>query len=94
MSKNRPHQPILAVTSDPETYTQLPLLWGVTPLLMTNTGTPDEILDRAVRQSCRTGLLRDGDLLIIIAVNPHPVGVVTRASNVLRIATVQQTCLG
>ncbi|OPZ80134.1 MAG: Pyruvate kinase [bacterium ADurb.Bin429] len=94
VSKNRPHQPILAVTSNPETCTQLPLLWGVTPMLVTNSGTPDEVLDRAVRQSCRAGLLHDGDLLIITAVNPHPVGVVTRASNVLRIATVQQKCLG
>jgi pyruvate kinase len=94
VSKNRPRQPILAITDCPDTYTQLPLLWGVTPMLVSQNGTQDEMLDRAVRQSCRAGLLEDGDLLIIIAVNPHPVGVVTRASNVLRIATVQQKCLG
>jgi pyruvate kinase len=94
VSKNRPRQPILAMTPDPATCTQLPLLWGVTPVLVANNGSPDEMLDRAVRQSCRAGILEDGDLLIIIAVNPHPVGVVTRATNVLRIATVQQKCLG
>ena len=34
VSKSRPHQPIIAVTGEPVTYTQLPLLWGVIPVLV------------------------------------------------------------
>lgn len=94
VSKSRPHQPILAITANPETYTQLPLLWGVTPFLIPGTTTLDEMLDRAVRASCKVGIVEDGDLLIIIAVSTQPVGVVTRSSNILRIAHVQQRCLG
>ena len=90
VSKSRPHQPIVAITPTPETYTQLPLLWGVTPLLVPQDGSPDEMLDRAVRTASRLGIVQDGDLLVIIAVTTQPVGVVTRASNVLRIAHVRQ----
>ncbi|MHB9133578.1 MAG: pyruvate kinase [Armatimonadota bacterium] len=94
VSKSRPKQPIIAMTGNPDTYTQLPLLWGVTSFLVTQSGTTDDMLDRAVRSACRTGLLEDGDLLIIVAVAMQPVGVVTRSSNVLRIARVMQKCLG
>ena len=91
VSKSRPHQPILAVTANPETNTQLPLLWGVTPFLVKQSEQPDEMIDRAVRVACHDGLLADGDLLVIVAVNPHPLGIITRASDILRLATVKKT---
>lgn len=94
VAKSRPHQPILAITAEPATYTQLPLLWGVTPMLATNVTNTDEMLDRAVRNGCRLGLLKDGDLIIVVSVAAQAVGVVTRASNMLRIAHVRQRCLG
>ena len=90
VSKSRPHQPIIALTDNPDTYTQLPLLWGVTPLLIRDSATADEMLDRAVRQGCKMKILADGDMLVIVSVTSQPVGVVTRASNLLRIATVRQ----
>lgn len=78
------------MTSNPQTYTQLALLWGVEPMLVTETRNADEKLDRGVRQSCTKQILEDGDMLVIIAVTSQPVGVVTRSSNVLRIAYVRQ----
>jgi len=90
VSKSRPHQPIIAVTHHPETYTQLPLLWGVTPVLVSQDGSVDEMLDRAVRMAVKLKLVENGDLVVIIALTTQPVGVVTRASNVLRIAHVLQ----
>jgi len=90
VSKSRPRQPIIAMTGLPETYTQLPLLWGVTPILVPLRESTDEMLDHAVRQSVKRGIVQNGDLLIIVAVTTQPVGVITRASNVLRIAHVQQ----
>jgi pyruvate kinase len=90
VSKSRPHQPIIAITANADTYTQLPLLWGVTPILIKQSANADEMLDRGVRQACKLQLIADGDMLVIISVTSHAVGVVTRASNVLRIATVRQ----
>ncbi len=90
VSKNRPHQPIIAVTGEQDTYTQLPLLWGVTAVLVPQWPNADEMLDQAVREACKRGIVANGDLIIIVAVTGQPVGVVTRASNVLRIAHVQQ----
>lgn len=90
VSKSRPRQPILATTWKPETYSQLPLLWGVTPFLVTKSDNTDEMLDRAVRAACRGGLVHDGDLIIVVSVTPHAVGIVTRATDILRIAHVHR----
>lgn len=90
VSKSRPHQPIIALTGEQATYTQLPLLWGVTPILVPQRQNTDEMLDQAVREGCKRGIVCNGDLIIIVAVTAQPVGVVTRACNVLRIAHVQQ----
>lgn len=89
VSKNRPQQPIIAVTSVPETYTQLPLLWGVKAVLAPGGESPEETVDRAVRVAVRIGAAKDGDLVIVVAVDQLPLGVVTRASDTLRIARVR-----
>jgi len=90
VSKSRPHQPVLAATMLPETFTQLPLLWGVTPFLGTENESTDQMVDRAVRHAASAGMVKDGDIVVIVSVTPQPVGVVTRASNVLRIAHVRR----
>ncbi len=92
VSKSRPHQPIIAVTGEAETYTQLPLLWGVTPIKVPVRQNADDMLDQAVREACKRDIVTNGDLIIIVALTTQPVGVVTRASNVLRIAHVEQRC--
>jgi pyruvate kinase len=94
VSKSRPHQPIFAITANPETATQLPLLWGVTPMLVAESESQDEIVDRGVRNACGRGLVADGDLLVIVSVNAQPVGVVTRATESLRLAHVRQRGCG
>jgi len=93
VSKSRPLMPILALTAIPETATQLPLLWGVTPILVPPSDNVDEMLDHAVRTACAKGLVADSDLIIVVSVSDHPVGVITRSSNTLRIANVRQRCL-
>ena len=35
-------------------------------------------------------MVQDGDLLILIAVNTHSIGIMTRASDILRIAYVRR----
>lgn len=91
VSKSRPTQPIIALTPNEATYTQLPLLWGVTPLLAPQKADSDEMLDRGVRETCKLNIVTDGDLIIIVSVTSKPVGVVTRASNLLRVAHVRIT---
>lgn len=92
VSKSRPKQPIFALTQNQQTYTQLALLWGVTPFYIQSSGaSDDEMLDRMVRRACTLKILTDGNLLVILAVTSQVVGVVTRASNILRIAHVRQT---
>ena len=90
VSKSRPRQPIVAATMLPETYTQLPLLWGVTPFMGTEDESDDQMVDRAVRHAASAGMVQDGDVVVIVSVTPQPVGVVTRASNILRIAHVRK----
>ncbi len=90
VSKSRPHRPIIAVTSDPATFTQLPLLWGVTPILTPETGNVSEMLDLSVRAACRQGIVSNGDLIVVVSVTAQPLGVITRASNILQIAHVVQ----
>jgi pyruvate kinase len=94
VSKSRPHQAIIALTTNPVTQTQLPLLWGVTPFLIQGAENSDEMLDRGVREACKRNIVKDNDLLVIVAVTSQPVGVVTRASNLLRIAHVRQKNCG
>ncbi|MHB0934930.1 MAG: pyruvate kinase [Armatimonadota bacterium] len=90
VAKSRPRQPVIAATMQPETLTQLPLIWGVTPFLGTENETTDQMVDRAVRHAASAGIVQDGDIVVIVSVTPQPVGVVTRASNILRIAHVRQ----
>jgi len=89
VSKSRPRRPIIAATKLPATITQLPLLWGVTPFLGMENEDDDQMVDRAVRYAVARGLAQDGDIVVIVSVTPQPVGVVTRASNILRIAHVR-----
>jgi pyruvate kinase len=89
VSKSRPRVPVLAITGNAATHTQLPLLWGVTPIFVPQAEELDDTLDRAVRTAVRCKLLDDGDLIIVVAVAHHAVGVVTRSSELLRIAHVR-----
>jgi len=90
VAKSRPRQPIIAATQQAALLTQLPLLWGVTPFLGTEDETDDQMVDRAVRHAASAGMVNDGDIVIIVSVTPQPVGVVTRASNLLRVAHVRK----
>jgi pyruvate kinase len=90
ISKSRPEQMIVAVTDVPETLTRMPLYRGVIPLLVSDELTREEMLERAVRHALKLKLLKDGDVVVAVSVNAQPLGVITRASNILRIAHVVQ----
>jgi pyruvate kinase len=90
ISKSRPEQPVVAVTDNPETLTRMPLYRGIIPMLASNELTREEMLERAVLHALKLKLLKDGDVVVAVSVNAQPLGVITRASNILRIAHVVQ----
>jgi pyruvate kinase len=67
VSKYRPKAPILAITQHYHTLLRLCLLRGVVPVLGDRVTTTDEMFDSAIRNSGRTGLVRQGDHVVITA---------------------------
>ena len=85
ISKYRPTCPIIGCTPDEQVYRQLNLSWGVIPLLteeMTNT---DELFAHAVKKATDTGLLKNGDVVVITA--GVPLGV-SGTTNLMKVHVV------
>ncbi|MGG4145788.1 pyruvate kinase [Paenibacillus algorifonticola] len=70
VSKYRPQSPVIAITSDEKMLPLLALLWGVIPVKGTKTGTTDELLHAAMADAEQTGLLAEGDFVVITAGAP------------------------
>ncbi|MDQ0208100.1 pyruvate kinase [Alkalicoccobacillus murimartini] len=66
-SKYRPKSPILAVTGNEREFRKLSLVWGVEPLLGSRAGTTDEMLESTVETARASGLINQGDLVVISA---------------------------
>jgi pyruvate kinase len=85
ISRFRPRNRIIALTSRLETWRRLCLSWGVSPLLTPATEDIDEMLEVVVAEAVRAGLLRSGDRVIITA--GTPIG--TRGTtNLIKAATI------
>ena len=65
VSKFRPTTPIIAATPELKTYHQLSLSWGVYPVLSKYCATTDELFSNAVECAKRTGIVGDGDRVVI-----------------------------
>jgi pyruvate kinase len=65
VSKYRPACPIIATTVDERVCRQLSLSWGVFPILTRVLSTTDEIFNQAIEQSQASGMIRNGDLVVI-----------------------------
>jgi len=73
VSKYRPRAPILAPTPVEATYRRLALVWGVVPVRTRPLATTDEMTREALEAAVRTGLVRSGEKVVIVA--GVPVGV-------------------
>ncbi len=73
VSKYRPQARVIAVTPKKEVVRKLTIVWGVSPLLVTETDSTDEMIDAATRGALEAGLIHSGDLVVITA--GIPVGV-------------------
>ena len=64
---------------------QMNLSWGVTPLMMDEKSSTDELLDGAIEAAVEHGLLKEGDVTVITA--GIPLGV-SGNTNMLKVTTV------
>ena len=85
VSSHRPQVPILALTDEPRTYTQLALVWGVIPQLVPHCETYEAMVARAREVVLARGLAKEGDRVLVTAGVPFDVPGTT---NVLRVERV------
>ena len=76
----RPKAPILGMTANPRTARQLTLSWGVLPVLIDPEWSYEYRVSRAIAQAREKGLLRVGDLVVVLA----GIRADSRATDVLR----------
>ncbi len=87
LSKYRPACPIIGCTPNETVYRQMNLSWGVTPLMMDEKSSTDELLDGAIDAAVKNGLLSEGDVTVITA--GIPLGVAGN-TNMLKVSVVGQ----
>jgi pyruvate kinase len=85
VSKYRPQSPIVAVAANDSVARRLSLVWGVTPVVGERVNTIDDMLDHAVNDAVKTGVVAHGDLVVITA--GVPIGE-SGATNLMKVQVV------
>lgn len=85
VSKYRPQCPIIAPSFNPKVCRQMNLSWGVCPVLSEEKQTTDDVFDEAVECALKTGIVQNGDVVIITG--GMPVGV-SGTTNMLKVHLV------
>lgn len=67
VSKYRPECPIIAVTPSDKVARKLALNWGVFPICTKRSESTDELIEKSVDISLKTGYVKKGDLVVIAA---------------------------
>ncbi|PYZ93738.1 pyruvate kinase [Salipaludibacillus keqinensis] len=67
ISKYRPESPIVAITSSDRVSRALALVWGVHSQVGPKADSTDEMLQFSVDESLKTGVVKNGDLVVITA---------------------------
>ena len=67
ISRFRPACPIIATTMYEKVCRQLSLSWGVTPYLVNMVSTTDELFDTGVEKAVESGMVKNGELVVITA---------------------------
>lgn len=87
ISRFRPSAPIIAPTTSRKAYNQLALNWGVVPTLSKKQNSSDELFKHVVNCALNTGVVSEGDLVVVAA--GVPVGV-SGNTNTMRIEKVKR----
>jgi len=90
VSKFRPSCPIVAATMSEKVFNQLSLAWGVIPILTEFKGSTEEIYDQAIDGTFKSGIIINGDLVVITG--GAPVGV-SGTTNTMKIHVVGDVLL-
>jgi len=67
VSKYRPKAPIIAITRHLHVLRKLCLMWGVIPVMGSEACSTDELIASAIGHGRGTGMLKDGDFVVIAA---------------------------
>jgi pyruvate kinase len=70
VSRYRPLVPIAAFSPEPETRRRLALLWGVVPLEIPNLRKVDQLAEISEKRLLKEKLVREGDVIAIVAGTP------------------------
>lgn len=94
ISKYRPSYPIISCTTEPTILRQMNMSWGVTPLLIDEKESTDELFDAAVEAAEANNLVDNGDLVVITAGVPLGVSGTTNMMKVHVIGDVLVSGIG
>ena len=87
ISKNRPHVPIFAFTSNASTFTLLNMYWGVRPFLVPFSNTFEDMLNKVESSMLSTGSIEEGQQVVLIS--GFPVGEM-RTPNLALLHTIKR----
>ncbi|NEO85990.1 MAG: pyruvate kinase [Spirulina sp. SIO3F2] len=86
VAAERPHAPIIALTTDPKVYHRLNLVWGVIPLLIENSLNSVEGLAHRAEDYLRSqNLVEAGDIFLLLGGSPVQQ---TQGTNFMKLHTV------
>jgi len=85
LSSFRPEVPIIGCSPDPKTCRHMSMSWGVTPILIEEKYSTDELVDHAVEMAQKHGLVEHGDLVVVTT--GMPLGV-SGTTNMLKVQIV------
>ncbi len=67
VARLRPRRAIVGLTHHPEAVQQMALEWGVTPILIPECADVEELWAVAIRAACESGVVTEGDRIVITA---------------------------
>lgn len=85
ISRFKPGCPIIGCTTSERVYSQLNLLWGVSPLYLKREETTEELFADAVAEAQKAGYVKKGDIVVITA--GVPLGIAGK-TNMIRVVEV------
>lgn len=90
VSKYRPLSHIVAVTPNERTVRKMQVMWGVQPVLRATAKNSDEMVENAIQSALASGIVSEGDLVVITA-GVHATG--TGTTNMIRVHVVGNVLL-
>jgi pyruvate kinase len=90
VARERPKTPILCVTPNEITFRRMALVWGVIPLMTPQFNTIDEMIKVVVQAAREQELVKQDDLIVIIAGVPFGVGGQTNFMKIHRVGEASE----